>query len=247
MDNKKEVSFWDERVDLAAAFRWTARLNMHESIANHFSLSVSEDGTRFLVNPNQSHFSQIRASDILLLDANDPETMNQPNAPDSSAWGLHGSIHRLCPHIRCALHVHPTFSTTLASLKDSNLPPIDQNAAAFYGRVVIDEHFGGIALQSEGERCASLLKNPKIQIMIMGNHGILAFGNTVCEAFTRLYYFERAAENYIRALQTQKPLRKISNIIAKKVADDLDQYYRNYKYLDALKLILDKEESDYAK
>ena len=54
-----------DRVDLAAAFRWTARLNMHEAVANHFSLSINEDGTRFLMNPNQMHFSRIRASDLI--------------------------------------------------------------------------------------------------------------------------------------------------------------------------------------
>ncbi len=42
---------WQERIDLAAAFRWAARLNMHEAVANHFSLSVNEDGTQFLMNP----------------------------------------------------------------------------------------------------------------------------------------------------------------------------------------------------
>ena len=60
-----------QRIDLAAAFRWAARLNLHESVANHFSLAVSEDGSKFLMNPNGRHFSRIRASDLLLLDAGD--------------------------------------------------------------------------------------------------------------------------------------------------------------------------------
>jgi len=115
---------WKERVDLAAAFRWTARLNMHEGVANHFSVAVSEDGTRFLMNPNQKHFARIKASDLLLLDANDPATLDDPNAPDLTAWGLHGSIHRVCRHARCVMHVHSTFATVLACLADSTLPPI---------------------------------------------------------------------------------------------------------------------------
>ncbi|MCB2029031.1 MAG: class II aldolase/adducin family protein, partial [Rhodoferax sp.] len=57
------------RIDLAAAFRWAARLGMHESIANHFSAVVGDDGSRFLLNPVGAHFSRIRASDLLLLDA----------------------------------------------------------------------------------------------------------------------------------------------------------------------------------
>ncbi len=76
------LDHWQERVDLAAAFRWTARLNMHEGVANHFSLAVNQEGTQFLINPNQWHFARIRASGLLLLDANDRETLNRPDAPD---------------------------------------------------------------------------------------------------------------------------------------------------------------------
>ena len=53
---RPNLEHWQERVDLAAAFRWTYRMNMHEGVANHFSLSISDDGTRFLVNPNKVHF-----------------------------------------------------------------------------------------------------------------------------------------------------------------------------------------------
>ena len=78
-------NFKQERVDLAAAFRWAARLNMHEAIANHFSLAVSIDGSQFLLNPIGAHFSQICASDLLLIDSNNADTMSQPNAPDHTA------------------------------------------------------------------------------------------------------------------------------------------------------------------
>ena len=110
------LPFYEERVDLACAFRWTARLNMNEAVANHFSLAVNDDGKRFLINPNQLHFSRIKASDLLLIDADDPETLNGPNAPDPTAWGLHGAIHR---NVRaCALRdaraFHPRDGAGLA-------------------------------------------------------------------------------------------------------------------------------------
>ena len=65
-ENLTNLPFAEERADMAAAFRWTARLNMHEAVANHFSLAVSDDGTKFLMNPNQVHFSRVKASDLLL-------------------------------------------------------------------------------------------------------------------------------------------------------------------------------------
>ncbi|HQU66999.1 MAG TPA: class II aldolase and adducin N-terminal domain-containing protein [Albidovulum sp.] len=236
-----------ERIDLAAAFRWTARLNMHEAVANHFSLAVNDDGTRFLMNPNARHFARIRASDILEIDANDPKTMDRPDAPDPTAWGLHGAVHRACPHARCVMHVHSIHATVLASLADSRLPPIDQNTAMFYGRHVIDGSYGGMAFEEEGARCASMLRNPKVKTMIMGNHGVLIIGDSVADTFNRLYYFERAAETYIRALQTGQPLRVLSDEIAEKTAREWEAYPDSATaHLSELKAILDSEGSDYA-
>ena len=108
------INHWAERIDLAAAFRWTARLNMHEAVVNLFSLAINEDGTRFLMNPNQMHFARIKASDLIIFDANDPDTLSGPNAPDATASGLHGGMHRHCPHARCAMHVHSIHATVLA-------------------------------------------------------------------------------------------------------------------------------------
>lgn len=244
---KSNLGYWPERVDLAAAFRWTARLDMHEAVANHFSLATNDDGTRFLMNPNQMHFSRIRASDLLELDANDPDVLSRPGAPDPTAWGLHGSVHRRCPHARCVMHVHSIHATVLASLKDSRLPPIDQNCATFYNRMVIDNEYGGLAFEEEGERCAQLLTDPKVKVMVMGNHGILVIGDSVADTFNRLYYFERAAETYIRALQTGMELRVIPDDIAEKTAQELDDYPgQAQQHLDELKAILDEEGSNYA-
>ena len=243
----KNLNFLSERNDLAAAFRWTARLNMHEAVANHFSLAINADGSEFLINPNQMHFSKIKASDLLVIDANDPETLEGPNAPDITAWGLHSAIHRHCPHARCAMHVHPMFSTVLASLADSRLLPIDQNTETFFNRYVIDDSYGGLALEEEGERCAQLLQDPKKTVMIMGNHGIMVIGKSVAETFNRMYYFERAAETYIRALQTGQKLRILSDTIAEKTASEVDQYpEQSDRHLAELKEILDSEHSDYS-
>ena len=246
-DLRPNMDFWPERVDLAAAFRWTARLNLHEAVANHFSLAINEDGTRFLMNPNQMHFSRIRASDLIVVDANDPETLSGPDAPDPTAWGLHGGIHRHCPHARCAMHVHSIHATVLASLADSTLPPIDQNCATFFNRYVIDDGYGGLAFEDEGERCAALLTDPKKKVMIMGNHGVMVIGDTVAETFNRLYYFERAAETYIRALQTGRRLRVLSDEVAEKTAQELEDYpEQDSRHLAELKAILDEEGSNYA-
>lgn len=76
---------YEDRINLAAVFRMTARLDMHESVANHFSYAVSDDASQFLINPRGRHFSNVRASELLLLDANDESTMAKPDAPDPTA------------------------------------------------------------------------------------------------------------------------------------------------------------------
>ena len=137
-------------------------------------------------------------------------------------------------------------ATVLASLADSLLPPIDQNSAMFFGRQVVDDNYGGLAFEGEGERCSRLLADPRIQVMVMGNHGILVVGNTVAEAFNRMYYFERAAETYIKALWTGQPLRRLSDAVASKVAAEMDDYPGQAdRHLEELKAILDEQEPAY--
>lgn len=239
-------SFYRERVDLACALRWTARLGMHEAVANHFSVAVDADSRRFLINANQVHFARVRASEVLLIDADDPETMRRPDAPDPTAWGLHGGVHRACAHARCVMHVHSIHATVLASLANSRLPPIDQNSATFFNRHVVDEGYAGLGFEDEGERCARLLADPKDKVMVMGNHGVLVIGDSVADTFNRLFYFERAAEIYIKALWTGRPLRTLSDGVAEKVAREMDRYPdQAERHFAELKAILDAEEPAY--
>ena len=235
----------NEREDLAAAFQWTAKLNMHEAVANHFSIII-EDGKRFLINPNQRHFSQIKSSDILDLAINEKEPFKLNNAPDPTAWGLHSALHKHVPHAKCVMHAHPIYSTVLATLSDSYLKPIDQNTAAFFNRMIVDDNFGGLAFENEGLRCAKYFNNPKIKTMIMGNHGLLVLGDSVADAFNRMYYFERAAETYVKALQTNIPLRILPDDIAEKTAQEMDNYPGQAEsHFNEIKNILLKEGSDF--
>lgn len=234
----------EARVELACAFRWTARHDMHEGVANHFSYAVTDDGRRFLMNPNCRHFSRIRASDLLLIDADDPRTMDRPDAPDETAWALHGAIHRKVPHARCLMHVHSRYATVLASLQDSTLPPIDQNTMRYFGRVAIDGGFDGMGLGDEAERVAGNVGDKPV--LVMGNHGVMVVGRTIAETFDEMYYFERACRTYITALTTGKPLRVASDDVARKTARQwMDFADGPVMHMREMKAILDAEEPDY--
>lgn len=235
--------YHEQRIQLACAFRWAARLDMHEAVANHFSASVNEDGAWFLINPDGRHFSRIRASELLLVDARDPRTLERDNAPDPTAWGLHGALHRNCPQARCALHVHPKYATVLASLADSTMLPIDQNCARFFKRVAVDADYGGLALEEEAERCTSLLRDKRV--MLMGNHGVMVTGPTVARAFDELFYFERAARTLVTAYMTGQRLRVLPDDVAERTARQWEEMSGADKHFSELMAILDDEEPDY--
>lgn len=237
---------WQLRVDLAAAFRLAEHFNWHEGVANHFSLAVSPDGRKFLMNPKWKHFSGIRASDLLLLDADDSEAMKRPDAPDETAWCIHGRMHALVPGARCVLHLHPAHATALAGLADPEIKPIDQNTARFYKRVAYDLGYEGMAnSDAEGNRLAGLLGNHKT--MMMGNHGILIAAATVAEAFDELYYLERACQTLVLAYSTGQKLNVMSDDVAEQTARDWDLYSHSaFAHFEEMKKVLDRKDPSYA-
>ena len=234
------------RVDLAAAFRLAEHFNWHEAVANHFSLAVSTDGKRFLMNPRWRHFSRIKASELMLLDADDQETMKRPDAPDETAWCLHGRIHALLPHARCVLHLHPPYATALTALADPEIKPIEQNTARFYNRVAYDLGYEGMAnSDAEGDRIAKLLGNRKT--MMLGNHGVLIAAPTVAEAFDEVYYLERACQTLVLAYSTGQKLNVMSDSVAEKTARDWDFYTDSASvHFDEMKKVLDRKDPSYA-
>lgn len=104
----------------------------------------------------------------------------------------------------------------------------------FFNRQVVDDHYGGMAFAAEGARCAAGLGDPKVKVMIMGTHGVLVIGAGV-------------AETYVRALQTGRPLRILSDAIAERTAREWEDYPDSATaHLAELKAILDAEGADYA-
>ena len=231
--------------DLAAAFRWTARLNMNEGIANHYSVCLPNSND-FYVNGSGLHFSSIKASDMVLVEQDKIEEIkNNPELVDPTALNIHGTIHRKVPHARCILHVHSKYATALSTLKDPVLKPIDQNTMRFFNRVSTFNDFGGLGFEEESNKMASAIGNNSL--LLLANHGILTVGQTVADAFDKLYYFEKACETYMTALSTNAELNIVDSKIAEKTAQEWENYPVNMgqQHLDEIKKILDKEDISY--
>jgi ribulose-5-phosphate 4-epimerase/fuculose-1-phosphate aldolase len=235
------------RLDLSVAFRWAARLDLHEAVANHFSVAVSDDGQKFLINPAGRHFSQMRASDLLLVDMNQAEFgIGDGQVVDPTAMNLHGQIHKLVPDATCVLHTHMPYATALACLRDFEFLMLDQNACRFYNRIAYDRDYAGMALEvSEGERVAKLLGKSR-SVLLLANHGVIVIGKTVAEAFDELYYLEKASQLQVLALSTGRELELIPNETAAMVCKQWLEYPNAAEYhFAALTEILDQESRDF--
>ncbi len=234
------------RVELAAAFRLAALNDWHEAVANHFSVATDDSGGRFLMNPKWMHFSRIRASDLLHLDAGDPGVLDWADAPDRTAWCIHGRIHALVPQARCILHVHPAYSTALAALADPTILPVDQTSARYFNRVAVDLAYGGVAdNEAEGERLARALGDRRR--LLMGNHGVLIVAPTVAEAFDDLYYYERACKTLMLAYASGRPLSVLPDAVAEATALAWDHYGdAAVRHFAEARLLLDARGENYA-
>jgi len=210
------------RSDLAAAFRLAERFGWSESVANHFSASISPDGRKFLLNPKWQHFSTIRASDLAVVDL---DKIAEGDAPDldPSALTIHGAIHSALPGAKVLLHCHPDYATALSTLKDPTIRPIDQNTARFFDRIAYDLSFGGLGdTKAEGARLARAMGNHGI--MMMGNHGVLVSAESVAHAFELLYYLEKASKTMILAYSTGQPLNEMPPETARTTASGWEAY-----------------------
>ena len=236
------------RADLAVAFRWAARLNCHEAVANHFSAAVSSDGTQFLLNPRGRHFSRMKSSDLLLLDAQRAGVSEQALHPDAdpTAWYLHAHLHQILPRARVILHTHMPYVSSLTCLADFEFLMLDQNACRFHNRIAYDRNYAGMALDdAEGARVASLLGDSK-SVLFLGNHGVLVIGETVAEAFDELYYLEKAAQLQVLALSTGRPLSVVLDDVAALACKQWLEYPEVAAlHFAELRRILDEELSNY--
>lgn len=243
-------SLEQQRIDLACALRWAARLGLHEGVCNHFSLAVADEdgvvrGDRFLINPYGWHWSEITASSLVLCDAGG-NVLEGENTVEPTAFFIHSRVHLKAPQATCVLHTHMPYATALTLRREGRLQMCEQNALMFYGRIAYDDDYGGLALDgSEGDRIAARLGNASA--LMLASHGVIVTGRNVAEAFSDLYYLERAAQAQVLAASGGHALRTIPEEIQRTAAQQHMQEYAGLtqRLFGAYRRILDKEEPDY--
>jgi len=238
------------RVDLAACHRLAVMYGYHEGIDNHLTLLVPGYEDRFFLAPFGLHWSEIKASDFLIVDLYG-NVLSGRGPVEDTAFFIHAPIHGSARHIQCVLHTHMPYATALSLLENPTLEMCSQNAIGFYGEISYDCDYNGFALdRAEGERMCAALGHKSV--LVLRNHGIITTGRSVAEAFNSLYFFERAAQTQILAMSTGRPLRIVPQPVVDhmceqfKASADVGGASRIDLHFEAMKRVLDRREPDYA-
>ena len=236
------------RIFLAAAHRLAVFHDLDEGIDNHFTVTLPGADDRYLILPFGLHWSEARASDMIVFDESGA-TLEGKGDVERSAQCIHAPIHRITG-AKVVLHTHQTWAVALNMLKDNRLLPASQTAAYYHGQVAYDDHYAGTAdVLDEGERLAALLEGK--QVIFMKNHGVLVTGDTVAQAYRRLYKLERVCRAQVLAMSTGQPLQLLSEDVIRLVQvthpeDRHSRAERERLFFEAMMRVLDREMPGYA-
>jgi ribulose-5-phosphate 4-epimerase/fuculose-1-phosphate aldolase len=205
------------RDDLAVALRAAAHHGLAEGVCNHFSVELPDGSARFLLNPRGLMWREVRADDIVLVDA-DGTRLAGRHEVEPTAMFIHAAIHRIAGKA-CVLHTHMPYATALTLTADRALDTtLSQNAMRFHGRVAVDARYNGLALDaSEGERIAHAMEGA--DVVFLGNHGVVVCGARMDHAYDDLYYLERACMVQVLAQSTGRPLQPVEPALAARVGE----------------------------
>jgi ribulose-5-phosphate 4-epimerase/fuculose-1-phosphate aldolase len=242
---------WQARVDLAAAHRLAFNQGFSEGIFNHLTFTVPGRSDRYYQIPFGMHWSEVTASSFMEVGIDDGEVKRGEGEVERSCYCIHAPIHKALPQAKAVFHTHMPFASALTRLEDPRIKEIGQTEVGMSGEIAYDDEYTGPALDpAEGARLARVIGDKTI--LFMANHGISTVGETVADAYDRLYYIERAAQVQIYAMWTGQPLKKLPAPVVEKTMRDIggNSLYQGptpaQRHFDALKRMLDRKEPDYA-
>jgi ribulose-5-phosphate 4-epimerase/fuculose-1-phosphate aldolase len=184
------------RIELAAAYRIFDMLGWTEMIFNHITVRVPGPEVRFLINPFGLHYSEITASSLVLIDIEGNPVRETKWPVNRAGFVIHSAIHGAMPQAHCVMHTHTTTGIAVACLEEG-LSPDNFYGAMLVGKVAYHE-FEGVTVEP-GERERLVRDIGDKPAVILRNHGLLAWGPSVPEAFLMLWTLQRACDVQIAA------------------------------------------------
>lgn len=213
---------WTARCELAALYRLVAHFRMTDLIDTHITLRVPGPRHHFLINRYGVLFDHMKASDLVLIDEHG-EVVDEhygPRRVNAAGFVIHSAIHLARPDLSCVIHTHTAAGMAVAA-QAQGLLPISQHALKFYGKLAYHTYEGIALALEERERLIADLGPHKA--MILRNHGLLAGGNGVAEAFHQIHFLERACQAQVQALAGGTPLVYPSEAVRQLVAAQFDR------------------------
>ncbi len=188
---------WALRVDLACAYRLVAHYGWDDLIFTHLSVRVPGPEHHFLINPYNLMFDEITASSLVKIDVQGHPVLETDYMTNPAGFTIHSAIHMAREDAHAVIHLHTPYGQAVAAMAEG-LMPITQTAMLIRDEVAY-HHYEGVATDlDERERLVEDLGSKNA--MILRNHGTLTVGETVGEAFLKMYFLERACEAQVHAL-----------------------------------------------
>ena len=202
---------WEARQQLAAAYRVFDHLGWSEMIYNHITLKVPGEDHAFLINPFGLHFSEVKASNLVKIDIDGNKLDDSPYPVNRAGFVQHAVFHRNLPDVHCIMHTHTTAGMAVSSL-EGGLQPINFYACNFAGQIAYHDFEGVTVRDEEGERLVANLGDKRM--LLLRNHGIVAMGRTLPEAFIKHWSLQRACEIQLATLSMGTPLTVSPEVVA---------------------------------
>jgi ribulose-5-phosphate 4-epimerase/fuculose-1-phosphate aldolase len=185
------------RVDLAALYRIVAMYGWDDLLATHISVRLPGPQHHFLINPLGWFFDEITASSLVKVDLDGNVLEERAVEINPAGFTIHSAVHGARPDAQCVIHLHTIAGIAVASQAEGLLP-LNQTAMLLSGRVAYHD-YEGIALDPD-ERSRLVADLGSRNAMILRNHGTLAVGSSVGDAFQTMYFLERACAIQVAAL-----------------------------------------------
>lgn len=192
------------RRDLAACYRLIAMFGWDDLIATHVSVRLPE-GNGFLINPFGLLFEEITPANLVKVDMDGTLLAPTPWQVNKAGFAIHSAIHAARHDARCIIHLH-TPDGIAVSMLEEGLLPLNQTALVLGDQIAVHD-YEGVASLGERERLVADLGDRNI--MMLRNHGTLAMGASVGEAFTAMYFLETACTIQVRALGMGRPIHPV--------------------------------------
>ena len=187
---------WLARQELACAYRLFDHFGWHELIYNHITVRVPDARDQFLINPFGLTYREVRASNLVKIDADGRIIGESPYPVNPAGFIVHSAVHMARDDAHAVCHTHTTAGQAVACQQAGLLPL--SFSSMFYTDQVAYHDFEGITLdRDERQRLAADLGDKTV--MILRNHGLLSCGPTLAHAFLDLYQLQRACEVQIAA------------------------------------------------